>query len=716
MPRKRLKQSTIKDALPDDGPMYVSMAGDRGNEALASHVLPDNPVFLTEPSMATAGSTVVTQRAGFNRYDRDRARPEDATSMTHAEIIKACQAVYRRIGLVRNIIDLMADFASSGLDLIHPNRQAQKFYREWAKRTKLQDRAHDFMKLLLRDANVIVRRKMAKITLPALRQMMTRGDETEILAEPVEKILKQKKLTNARVIPWRYVFISPAICEKVGGELAKFYGSDTVAMQISPALARAIANPKNDAERRMIAKLPDEVKVAAKGKKKLVPLDPAKTFVTSYKKDDWEDWGTPFLYSVLDDILFKDKLRQADVSALDGVINVIRLWKLGNADKQILPTKTAVNKLIGILENNVGGGVLDLVWDDLISLDVQYPPTDKILGPEKYQSVNQDIVRGLGVPDSLLGGSDLSTRNSQTAFVQLKTLVERLNYVRDRCLEWIQNEIKIVAEAMGYKKLPTIVFGTMNLRDEAAEKSLVIQLLDRGIISIETVHKVFGNDFLIELEHLREEEALRKAEPPILERANPYYRPRSILDAQTQGQIDILKAQAKLMPKPAATGPGGGGSNPRGDQPRNDSTPSGPGRPANQKSTKPRDRRTPVTMSAVYESLGHDFLKQIDTIMDPLYLASAGLKNIRTASAEQRKELEISKFAVLCCLRRGDSVTETRIREALCESTPQMLAPHYDLYQEFVQMFVTMCSRAAGLEDRRRLMVSAWAQLVNSRQ
>lgn len=710
MARKQLNQSAIKESKPDEGPLYVSMAGDKAEAALAGHHLPENPALVTEPSMATGSTTVVTQRAGFNRYDRDRARPEDMTTMTHAEIIKACQAVYRRIGLVRNIIDLMADFASSGLDLIHPNRQAQKFYREWAKRTKLQDRAHDFMKLLLRDANVIVRRKMAKITLPALRQMV-KGDETEVVTEPVEKILKQKRQTNARVIPWRYIFISPAICEKMGGELAKFYGSDTIAMQISPTLARAIANPKNDAERKLVEKLPEEVKAAARSKKKLVPLDPTKTYATHYKKDDWEDWGTPFLYAVLDDVMFKDKLRQADISALDGVINVIRLWKLGSADKQILPTKTAVNKLIGILENNVGGGVLDLVWDDLISLDVQYPPTDKILGPEKYQSVNQDIVRGLGIPDSLVGGSDLSTRNSQTAFVQLKTLVERLNYVRERCLDWIQQEIKLVAEAMGYKKLPTIVFGTMSLRDEAAEKALVIQLLDRGIVSVETVHKVFGNDFVIELEHLREEQAIRDAEPPILERANPYYRPRSLLTAQTEDQIKVLQEQARLAPKPAPGG-GGGGSNPSGDQPRNDATPSGPGRPANKKSTKPRDQRTPVTLSAVYQSVGADYLKQIDAIMDPLYLASAGLKSIRTASAEQRKELESTKFAVLCCLKPGDSVTEARIREALGESTPQKLAPWYDLYEEFVRMFVKMCSRAAGLEDRRRLMVSAWAALV----
>ena len=66
--------------------------------------------------------------------------------------------------------------------------------------------------------------------------------------------------------------------------------------------------------------------------------------------------------------------------------------------------------------------------------------------------------------------------------------------------------------------------------------------------------------------------------------AGPYYRPESVLEAQTRSQIAVIDEQAKVAPKTGNPG----GDNPNGDQPRNDSTPSGPGRPSKKPSTKPR--------------------------------------------------------------------------------------------------------------------------------
>lgn len=54
---------------------------------------------------------------------------------------------------------------------------------------------------------------------------------------------------------------------------------------------------------------------------------------------------------------------------------VIRLWKLGKSDRGILPTQKAVDKLIKILRDDIAeDGVLDLIWDDMIDLQVEHPP------------------------------------------------------------------------------------------------------------------------------------------------------------------------------------------------------------------------------------------------------------------------------------------------------------------------------------------------------
>lgn len=684
----------------------------KGVKSITEHVLPD-VCHMNHGLPHRTLAADVNLRTGQNRHDYDANRPNDKLPTKHAEIIKSCQAIYRRVGMVRNIIDLMTDFAAEGLELQHTTKTQERFFREWARCVNLQGRAHDFMKLLMRDANVIVRRKNAFITKPAVKEMTKADvsaidliDETKVADLP-EKIKTTKKKTNRREIPWRYTFLSPVIIEKIGGEVGRFFGSDALGMRISHSLANAIKRPKTDVEKDFITKLPREVVVAAKnGGTRLIKLDMDRIFVDYYKKDDWEDWGTPFLYGVLEDVMFKEKMRLADMAALDGVINVIRLWKLGKSDQQILPTPAAVDKLIEILQNNTGGGVMDLVWDDMIDLTVEYPPTDKILGPEKYVGVNGDIVRGLGIPDSLVGGADLGTRNAQSAFVQLKTLVERLEYVRSRAIRWMEGELRLVADAMGFKNIPAISFGIMSLRDEAAEKQLMIQLLDRGIISSEKTTEVFGVNYMIELERIKTEQGIREENPGVLERANPYYRPVSVMEKQNDLAIELERVKQSGSD---SRDDNGGGDNPKGDQPRNDGKNS-PGRPPSTKDTAPRDERTNKTIS-VLNVVGDGFLDKIDELVDKTYLMQNDVKNMRSLTKAQRTELERTKRGILSVLRPGEIVTKELVAERL-DTVGKVARSMESCFCDLVADFTVSTKRGPIAKERRLLASSAWATVL----
>jgi hypothetical protein len=654
----------------------------------------------------------VNLRAGHNRHDRDVHRPSDKLPTEHADIILACQAIYRRVGMVRNIIDLMTDFAAEGLELQHTIKTQERFFREWARRVNLQGRAHDFMKLLMRDANVIVRRKNAFITKPAVKEM-TKGmigvvDETKV-PDPPEKIKIIKKQTNRREIPWTYTFLSPVIIEKIGGEVGRFFGSDALGMRIPKSLANSIKSPKTDVEKAFVVKLPPEVVKAAQKYGSLVALDMDKIYVDYYKKDDWEDWGTPFLYGVLEDVMFKEKMRLADMAALDGVINVIRLWKLGNSELKVFPTEAMVDRLVGILQTNTGGGVMDLVWNDMIDLEVEYPPTDKILGPEKYVGVNADIVRGLGIPDSLVGGADLGTRNAQSAFVQLKTLVERLEYVRGRAIRWMESELRLVAEAMGFKKIPAISFGIMSLRDEAAEKQLIIQLLDRGIISSEKVTEVFGVNYMIELGRMKSEQQTREDNPGVLEKSNPYNRPFSVMERQNELAIELEKVKQRLSDTNNEDD-NGGGDNPSGDQPKDDGNNS-PGRPPSTKDTKPRNERTPKTQSVLY-IIADGLIDQIDNLVDNTYLEQQNVKNMRSLTKAQRVKLDRVKRGILSVLRPNDTVTKELIAGRLntVRGGARCMEAAFD---ELVANFIASTQKEPTAKERRVLTVLAWINLID---
>jgi hypothetical protein len=271
-------------------------------------------------------------------------------------------------------------------------------------------------------------------------------------------------------------------------------------MKLSPKLRTAISTALNSGAqmvpevRKMIEKIPDDILEAIRAGKQYLPLDYDKTSVYYYKKDDWMIWANPMISGILDDLLMLNKLKLADISALDGAISNIRLWTLGiigdSPATSILPTKSAINKVRSILANNVGGGVLDLVWGPELKFMESNSQVWRFLGSEKYTTTINAIYEGLGIPAPLRAGSGASNTGN---FIGLNTLIKRLKYGRDRLIEFWTKEIKYVHKAMDFPgKPPQIVFDFMVLADEAAEKQLLINLWDRDIISDETILELFG--------------------------------------------------------------------------------------------------------------------------------------------------------------------------------------------------------------------------------
>ena len=184
-----------------------------------------------------------------------------------------------------------------------------------------------------------------------------------------------------------------------------------------------------------------------------------------------------------------EKMRLADLSALDGAISNIRLWTLGSLDHKILPNKSAINKLRNILASNVGGGTMELVWGPELSYTESNSQVYKFLGSEKYTSVLNSIYAGLGVPPTLTGAS--TGGGFTNNFISLKTLVERLQYGRDQLTKFWEAEVEFIRKSMGFRKAAHITFDQMSLSDETSEKNLLIQLADRDIISHETILERF---------------------------------------------------------------------------------------------------------------------------------------------------------------------------------------------------------------------------------
>ena len=102
-------------------------------------------------------------RTSFLRSDYDNFRPGESVSNRQKRIIKQCMQAYDKVGIIRNVIDLMSDFASQGLAIVHPNKTIEKFYRKWWQEVGGVDRSERFLNYLYRTGNVVVRRRTARI-------------------------------------------------------------------------------------------------------------------------------------------------------------------------------------------------------------------------------------------------------------------------------------------------------------------------------------------------------------------------------------------------------------------------------------------------------------------------------------------------------------------------------------------------------------------------
>jgi hypothetical protein len=492
-----------------------------------------------------------------NRFELDRMDSFDFlsplqqmpnTPSYQRDIIMACMNAYYRCGILRNVIDIMSNFGSQGIHIIHPNKKKEDFYRYWFKKVKGKERSERFLNMLYKAGNVVVKRDIAKLNkkdLDDFRRTVASGG-------PDSKYVRLTKV-GKNELPIKYHILDPWLLETVGGDLAPFLSEKIYVLRIPTTLIQMVQCQGMPSYQEMVAMLPDFIKDAINKGQYFIPLDQDKLAIYHYMKDDSLTWAYPLTYSILDDIMLLQNMKRADDAALRGMISHIRVWLLGNVDKGIVPGKEAFEKLEACLSSDFHGSTMDLIWDDCIKLIETSTDAYKFLGPEKYQSPLSAIFGGLGIPASLTGSSTDEGGFGNNA-ISLKTLIERLQYGRDHLVDFWQNEIRLVKEAIGDKEDAEVMFDNMNLYEEANEKMIWVQLLDRNVISMASMQERFGLSPEVEAQRMKRETASRsKTKMPA--KAGPFHNDALHTNnvtntALVQGTISPSEAGVKKKPKP----------------------------------------------------------------------------------------------------------------------------------------------------------------------
>jgi len=210
---------------------------------------------------------------------------------------------------------------------------------------------------------------------------------------------------------------------------------------------------------------------------------------------------------------------------------------------------------------------------------------------------------------------------------------------------------------------------------------------------------------------MRTEQEIRDGEDGILEKANPYNRPFSVMEKQNELAIELERVKQGRKSN-NSDDDNGGGDNPSGDQPRDDGNNS-PGRPPSTKDTSPRDERTPKTLS-VLNAIATGLLDQVDQVIDTAYLKQHNTKNIRSLTKVQRTELERVKRGILSVLRPNDIVTKKLMAERLI-SADDVSCHMEDIFCELVTDFRASTEKEPTAKERRMLASLAWATLVDNK-
>lgn len=685
-----------------------------------------NPDYLSEAGLVESTSARdrfanvepgISVRESMNQRSQDFFRWDERTPRAKNEKITACDRAYRTCGPVKFILDMMTDFVCQGLDIYHPNASKQDRYRHWWKRIDGNRISDLIVSHLFRHGGVGVLRAFSKLTASDIKDLDTTqaADDLPYIPSPAPTLNR---------IPLQYTVVNPTSLTPLGGALGMFAGLKHYGITLDTVLVNSIKSPKTKIDKKIVEGLPKYIIDAAKSADKVVPIDPEKIEVLYYKKDDYQYWPDPLVFSVLKDIRLYDKMKDADNAAVESAISRVRLWSLGSLEHKITVGRDQFSKLRNQILASRSGGAIDMIWGAELDFKESNSDFTKVLGSAKYEPSLQAINAGLGIPQSLTGGGETGGMTNNA--LSLKTLIERLQYARNLLIRFWEAEFEKLRVAFGDRHAPRLRFAIMSLSDEAAEKMLWIQLYDRHLLSDETIQERFGELPEIETARMRREVAQRSEDKrparqgPFTEQAgHPDQLKKAVLGQgiaapsqvgvklapKAEGEKSLLDRQESQTLKTAKIA---AQNKPAVTPAKKKGTP-GQGRPKGKKDDKNRKTRTPKVQATAsiftLQMKARNDLKAIGEAVTPAYLAQLGKKNLRGLSNAEAETLEHLKFAHLMNVAMDEQPDINNLKDDLGR-TP--LLQHLELLNDLTADSFAGRGVNPTVEDTREMMVSVY--------
>lgn len=467
----------------------------------AADLIGDNPVM---PIHKAAGNRRLIELDPLSRGDLDLARTS-VLSDDPSALIQRSIDYYRTKDVYGTAINVLTNFASKGFENDIDDPEIKAVFDNWVLDTGFDKTVEDIFFDFFRAGLVRTYKIMGKYE-PDINFLSSHPKipEAAKLVTGKETALHKNRYSKTHV-PIRYTILNPTMVTIKGslmfGQTATFLKKE--AGQEIKVLLEMDKADLSEFQKKVIKNLPAVFKKAILDGKD-IPLDPDLIGEVDYRRMPYERYPIPRGARAFEAVEFKDELRKADYSTLDGITNYILLIKVGNDQYPIQKQETL--ERAAELFDTVSKSY-KVVWNHTLNVEkITSPEIGQVLGQDKYKQVNDDITGAVGIVRALIDG--LGGANQKATELATKSVIEEINYARRQVARWIYKEYRQVAKAMGFDRIPKVRFDDMALRDEVQMMSLIQGMIDRRIISYRTGQTALGFDPETELAQMQEEKKL----------------------------------------------------------------------------------------------------------------------------------------------------------------------------------------------------------------
>jgi len=391
---------------------------------------------------------------GYGKYN---------SNISIKDTIILCQKAYYNFSIFRNTIDLMTEFSCSPIYFTGGNEQSRKFFQAWGDRVNLWKLQDMFFREFFRSGNVFLYKLNAQFTKQDMRVL------TDLIT------------TEARIgeIPVRYIILNPADIQAIGS--ASFISPQYIKV-LNDFEMQALTNPDNEQDKELAQRVKNvkDLKNTSNNTQTnqymIFELDPERFVPVFYKKQDYEPFSVPMGFPVLEDINWKQELKNMDMAISRTIQQTVLLVTMGN-DEVGMPTKEQIGTLRKIFENESVGRIL--VTDYTTNIKFIIPEISNILDPKKYEVVDRDIRHGLN--NVLFGEEKYANTNTK-----IEVFLSRLKHARETFMhEFILPEMKKIGKNLGFKNLPVPRFKDADFKNDMNLTRIYSRLIELGVLTPE---------------------------------------------------------------------------------------------------------------------------------------------------------------------------------------------------------------------------------------